>query len=63
MRHLTRLISAALLSLGLVAGAVALLATPAQAKVWLAPAADPDVVGQDAERHAGSDFSTSTRYG
>jgi len=42
MRHCARLISAAILSLALVSGAVGLLAMPAQAKTWLAPAPDPD---------------------
>jgi uncharacterized protein YkwD len=41
MRQLTRLLATAVLSLGLVVGASA-LATPAQAKTWLAPAADPE---------------------
>ena len=43
MRHCLRLISAALLSIALVAGAAGLLVMPAQAKTWLAPAPDPDV--------------------
>lgn len=43
MRHFVRFLSAAILSIAMVAGAAALLAAPAQAKTWLAPAADPDV--------------------
>lgn len=43
MRHFVRFLSAAILSITMVAGATALLAAPAQAKTWLAPAADPDV--------------------
>lgn len=43
MRHPARLLLAAILSIAVAAGAAAFLATPAQAKTWLAPAADPDV--------------------
>lgn len=42
MRHLARLLSTVLLAVALVAGSAALLAAPANAKTWLAPAADPD---------------------
>lgn len=42
MRHLARLLAAAILSVGLTAGTLA-VATPAQAKLWQAPAADPDL--------------------
>jgi uncharacterized protein YkwD len=43
MRHLLRLLSAAVLTIAMVAGSAALLAAPAHAKTWLAPSADPDV--------------------
>ena len=41
MRHLTRFLSAAILSLGLATGSAAVLVVPAEAKTW-APSADPD---------------------
>ncbi len=40
MRHFLRFLSAAIVSVALVAGAAAFIATPAQAKIWLAPEAD-----------------------
>lgn len=43
MRTFARTLAAAILSVTFVAGASALLAAPAQAKTWLAPAADPGV--------------------
>jgi uncharacterized protein YkwD len=43
MRHFLRLVSAALMSVALVVGAAAFVATPAQAKTWLAPQADQKV--------------------
>jgi len=47
MRHLTRsfctrLLCAALLSLGLATGSTAVLAAPAEAKTWQVPSADPE---------------------
>lgn len=43
MRTFARTLAAAILSIAFVVGASALIAAPAQAKTWLAPAADPDV--------------------
>lgn len=43
MRHVLRLISAAIASVALVVGAAAFVAAPAQAKTWLAPQADLEV--------------------
>jgi uncharacterized protein YkwD len=43
MRHSARLLLALVLSLAMAGGAAFFLVAPAQAKVWLAPAADPDV--------------------
>ena len=43
MRHSVRLLLTAVLAVVLATGAAALVAAPAQAKVWLAPGADPDV--------------------
>lgn len=42
-RHLLRLLSAAVLTIAMVAGSATLVAAPASAKTWLAPGADPDV--------------------
>lgn len=42
MRHLTRFLSAAILSLGLATGSAAVMVSPAEAKTW-APSADPEV--------------------
>ena len=43
MRHFLRLVSAAVMSVALVAGAAAFVATPAQAKTWPAPQPDHEV--------------------
>lgn len=43
MRHSARLLLAVALAVALAAGGAAFLAAPAQAKTWLAPAADLDV--------------------
>lgn len=43
MRHIARLILAAVLAVAVATGVAAVLATPAQAKTWLAPPADADV--------------------
>ncbi|MGZ5398427.1 MAG: CAP domain-containing protein [Nocardioides sp.] len=48
MRHVLRLLSAVIVSVALVAASAALFAAPAQAKTWLAPAAD---IGVDPLTH------------
>ena len=42
MRHFLRIVTTATLALGLLCGSTVLLATPAHAKIWAVPPADPD---------------------